>query len=98
MPLYEYQCSNCKHIFEVIQKFSDEPLKECLKCGGKLEKVISSPAIHFKGTGWYVTDYARKQNGKNIQSNNKEGANETKVSPKTNSTVKDHATVHGDSS
>ena len=59
MPLYEYQCTKCGHRFEVIQKFSDPPKKKCPKCGSPVEKLISSPAIHFKGAGWYVTDYGK---------------------------------------
>lgn len=60
MPLYEYQCDACAHRFEVIQKFSDAPVEVCPKCGGTVKKLLSSPAIQFKGTGWYITDYARK--------------------------------------
>ncbi len=60
MPLYEYQCQSCGRRFEKIRKFSDPPLEICPHCGGKLEKLISSPAFHLKGTGWYATDYARK--------------------------------------
>lgn len=60
MPLYEYQCQACGRRLERIQKFSDPPLETCPHCGGKLEKLISSPAIQFKGSGWYITDYARK--------------------------------------
>jgi putative FmdB family regulatory protein len=60
MPLYEYQCEQCGHRFEVIQKFSDAPLADCPKCAGAIRKLPSSPAIQFKGTGWYITDYARK--------------------------------------
>jgi putative FmdB family regulatory protein len=60
LPLYEYQCQSCKAYFEKIQKFSDPPLRKCERCGGKLERLLSSPAIQFKGSGWYVTDYARK--------------------------------------
>ena len=59
MPLYEYQCDVCAHRFEVIQKFSDSPVDVCPKCGGAVKKLLSSPAIQFKGTGWYITDYAR---------------------------------------
>lgn len=59
MPLYEYQCDACGHRFEVIQKFSDAPIETCEKCGGGVKKLLSSPAIQFKGTGWYITDYAR---------------------------------------
>jgi len=60
MPLYEYQCKKCKHRFEQIQKFSDEPVKKCPKCGGLVEKLISASAVQFKGSGWYVSDYGRK--------------------------------------
>jgi putative FmdB family regulatory protein len=60
MPLYEYQCKKCGHRFERIQKFSDAPVKKCPECGGAVERLISAPAVQFKGTGWYVTDYARK--------------------------------------
>ena len=60
MPLYEYQCDKCLHRFEVIQKFADPPIDVCPQCGGAVKKLLSSPAIQFKGTGWYITDYARK--------------------------------------
>jgi|ERR1044071_6746029 putative FmdB family regulatory protein len=61
MPLYEYECGSCGHRFEIIQKFSDGPPDACPKCGkGPLQRLMSSPAIQFKGTGWYVTDYAGK--------------------------------------
>lgn len=60
MPLYEYQCKKCGHRFEKIQKFSDPKVKKCPECGGAVEQVISAPAVQFKGSGWYVTDYARK--------------------------------------
>ena len=60
MPLYEYQCEECGQRFERIRKFSDPPLNEpCPQCGGPIKKLISSPAIQFKGKGWYVTDYAK---------------------------------------
>jgi len=60
MPLYEYQCKKCGHRFEKIQKFSDKPVKKCPQCGGRVEQTISAPAVQFKGSGWYVTDYAKK--------------------------------------
>jgi putative FmdB family regulatory protein len=63
VPLYEYQCKKCKHRFEKIQKFSDRPVKKCPECGGPVEQLISAPAVQFKGSGWYVTDYARKSGG-----------------------------------
>lgn len=60
MPIYEYECSQCGRIEEVIQKFSDRPLTKCGHCSGKLHKLISQSAFHLKGTGWYATDYANK--------------------------------------
>lgn len=60
MPLYEYECESCHRRFERIQKFSDPPASECPHCGGPVRKLLSSPAIQFKGTGWYITDYARQ--------------------------------------
>lgn len=62
MPLYEYQCKKCKHRFEKIQKFSDRPVKKCPECGGPVEQLLHAPAVQFKGSGWYVTDYGGKQN------------------------------------
>ena len=63
MPLYEYQCKKCHHRFERIQKFSDPHVKKCPDCGGPVEQVLSAPAVQFKGSGWYVTDYAKKSSG-----------------------------------
>ena len=64
VPLYEYQCPKCGHRFERIQKFSDPDPKKCPKCGaGKIERLLNAPAVQFKGTGWYVTDYGRKSGG-----------------------------------
>jgi putative FmdB family regulatory protein len=64
MPLYEYRCEACEHQFEIIQKFSDDPIEVCPSCGqGPVVKLLSTPAIQFKGSGWYVTDYARKGTG-----------------------------------
>jgi len=61
VPLYEYQCKKCKHRFEKIQSFSDAPIKKCPSCGANaVEKLFSAPAVHFKGSGFYVTDYAKK--------------------------------------
>jgi putative FmdB family regulatory protein len=63
MPLYEYECEACGATFEVIQKFSDHSVDTCRTCGGKVRRLLSAPAIQFKGTGWYITDYARKGEG-----------------------------------
>ena len=63
MPLYEYQCDACSHRFERIQKFSDPPADVCPSCGGPVRKLLSSPAIQFKGSGFYITDYPKKSSG-----------------------------------
>jgi putative FmdB family regulatory protein len=60
MPIYEYECRKCKAHIEVFQKVSDKPPTKCRNCGGRLERQVSAPAIQFKGSGWYVTDYAGK--------------------------------------
>jgi putative FmdB family regulatory protein len=85
MPLYEYQCDACAHRFEVIQKFSDPPIDVCPKCGGAVKKLLSSPAIQFKGTGWYITDYARSGSTSSAESKSEtktETKPETKPEPK----------------
>jgi len=63
MPNYEYLCTKCGHRFEQIRKFSDKQLRKCPECGGVIEQVISAPAVQFKGSGWYVTDYPKKGAG-----------------------------------
>jgi putative FmdB family regulatory protein len=72
VPLYEYQCKKCKHRFEKIQKFSDPPVKKCPECGGSVEQLLHAPAVQFKGSGWYVTDYAGKKTGADGASEKKE--------------------------
>ena len=79
MPLYEYQCDSCGHRFEVIQKFSDAPIAVCPSCGGAVRKLLSSPAIQFKGSGWYITDYARA--GKPDSANVPSGKTESGAAP-----------------
>jgi len=88
MPLYEYECKKCGHRFEKIQKFSDPMLKKCPECGGKIEQMISAPAIQFKGSGWYVNDYAKKPapsaaSGKNGNEGGKADSVEAKSESKT---------------
>jgi putative FmdB family regulatory protein len=80
LPLYEYRCPQCGARFEKIQKFSDPPIKTCEICGGRLEQVLSSPAIQFKGSGWYITDYARKASGET--SSKTDGASSDKTESK----------------
>ncbi|HZE27270.1 MAG TPA: zinc ribbon domain-containing protein [Terriglobales bacterium] len=70
MPLYEYECKKCHHRFERIQKYSDPHVKKCPDCGGAVEQVVSAPAVQFKGSGWYVTDYAKKSTGSGSSSSN----------------------------
>jgi len=83
MPIYEYICKNCGHQMEEMQGINDEPLKKCPECGkNKLEKMLSAPAFHLKGTGWYVTDF--KNPGKKA---------ETKAEPSTTSTEKEKSTT-----
>ena len=64
MPIYEYICQKCGKEFEVLQKFSDAPVKKCIHCSGKVEKKIPSSAFHLKGSGWYKTDYASGESKK----------------------------------
>jgi putative FmdB family regulatory protein len=94
MPLYEYQCDSCGERFELIQKFSDAPPETCAKCGkGPVHRLMSSPAIQFKGTGWYITDYAKKgtsaagaAKGGDAKSGGDASAGETKTSDSTPAT------------
>ncbi len=81
MPIYEYKCLDCGNNLEAMQKISDEPLRECPKCSGKLEKQWSRTGVQFKGTGWYVTDYA----GKGAESKNISGEAAAPVSDATKS-------------
>lgn len=74
MPLYEYKCKKCKHRFEQIQKFSDKPVKKCPKCGGPVEKLISTSSVQFKGSGWYVSDYGRKGSGQSSSSSSSDSS------------------------
>ncbi len=91
MPNYEYLCQKCGHRFEQIRKFSDKQLRKCPECGGVIEQVISAPAVQFKGSGWYVTDYPKKGAGSatsssSSSSENDSGAKEAKDSKDTKDT------------
>ncbi len=80
MPIYEYECLSCGKQCEVIQKFNDEPLNSCPDCGGDMHKLISQTSFVLKGTGWYVTDYARPETKKTKEAEVKSDIkNETKV-------------------
>lgn len=83
MPLYEYQCQECKERLEAIQKVSDEPYTICPHCGGALKKLISSPAIQFKGSGFYITDYAKSGGSKSDSSSSSESGSSTGSSSST---------------
>jgi putative FmdB family regulatory protein len=76
MPLYEYKCAKCGEVFELIQKFSDEPLHEHPGCGGGVEKLLSAAALQFKGSGWYVNDYGRNGSAGKESSGGKEKGKE----------------------
>jgi putative FmdB family regulatory protein len=87
MPLYEYECQSCGKRTEVLQRFADAPLTVCEACGGELKKLLSAPAVQFKGSGWYVTDYAgKKSSGK---SEGGEGAGQSKEKDKGDSGKKE---------
>jgi putative FmdB family regulatory protein len=93
MPIYEYNCLECHHEFELMQKFSDPPLAQCPVCSGAVKKLISRSAFHLKGDGWYVTDYARKSthNGKSKASDSTESST-TPSSPASSTTESTAAT------
>jgi putative FmdB family regulatory protein len=86
VPIYEYECESCDERFELMQKFSDKPVKKCPKCGGAVHKVLSAPALHFKGTGWYVTDYASPER-KKAQKADGDGKSNGSTSSTTSSTA-----------
>jgi len=92
MPIYEYECSQCGMVEEAFQKVSDEPLVQCRYCSGKLTKLISQSSFHLKGSGWYVTDYAKRSSGpkKTAKSEDATGASNGKANTETSKTsVKD---------
>ena len=99
MPLYEYQCDACAYRFEQIQRFSDPLVTTCPKCEGSVQKLVSSPAIQFKGTGWYVTDYARqdkKESSGTAADDEASSGNAKKESAKTESAKTDAAKAKSD--
>jgi len=96
MPLYEYQCKKCGHRFEKIQKFSDKMVKKCPECGGVVEQMISAPAVQFKGSGWYVTDYAKKSTSPGSSGGDSGSKDKTDDKPKSDSS-KDSSTKESSS-
>jgi len=100
VPLYEYECAK-DGTFEQIQKFSDPPLTTCPTCGGPVEKLLSAPAIQFKGTGWYITDYARKGDGggkKDRDSGSKDASSSSKGASDSSSSSSTSSDAKGTSS
>jgi putative FmdB family regulatory protein len=85
MPLYEYKCLKCASVLEVIQKVSDSPPAECPACGGRLKKILSAPAIQFKGSGFYITDYAKKKKKEKEEKPTKKKKSEKKEAAKSKS-------------
>lgn len=83
MPIYEYKCEKCGIVIEKIQKFSDPPLTDCEKCDGKVNKLLSQSSFMLKGSGWYVTDYAKKSSGGESKSETSETKTESKTEAKT---------------
>jgi putative FmdB family regulatory protein len=96
MPLYEYQCKKCGHLFEKIQKFSDKLIKKCPECGGRVEQTISAPAVQFKGSGWYVTDYAKKSQSSASSDGGKDSKETKKDEKKSESSSKESPTKKAD--
>ena len=100
MPLYEYQCEACQRRFEVIRKFSDPELQVCTLCGkGPVQRLLSSPAIQFKGSGWYITDYSQKgksggesSTSSSSTSESKSGSSETTAKTETSTPASKPAT------
>ena len=86
MPIYEFECKKCKAHIEVFQKVSDKPPTKCRNCGGKLERKVSAPAIQFKGSGWYVTDYAKTTKSEKTESESTPEAKSDKAEKKTKET------------
>lgn len=82
MPIYEYQCSQCDAVTEVLQQFSDKPRTTCDQCGGRMHKLISQSTFHLKGSGWYVTDYADKKPADKKSENASQKSSKKKTSKK----------------
>jgi putative FmdB family regulatory protein len=102
MPLYEYRCHQCGQVFEVMQKFSEQPLQVHEGCGGVVERLLSAPAIQFKGSGWYITDYARAganggKDGKDKGESKVETKTETKTDNKTDTKSESKSTADSSS-
>ena len=91
MPIYEYQCSDCGKCFERMQKITEEPLSSCPFCSGTVKKLVSNCSFQLKGTGWYVTDYGKKD-GANGKKKERKKESSTETSPPKESTAE--SSVH----
>ena len=89
MPMYEYKCAACGEVFELRQKFSDEPLETHPGCGGVVERLISAPALQFKGSGWYVTDYGKNGSSAKEKPTGESGAKKKETTPAAASPAKE---------
>jgi putative FmdB family regulatory protein len=99
MPLYEYQCDSCGHRFELIRKFSDPPLEVCPKCGkSPVTKLVSSPAIQFKGSGFYITDYAKKNSPSETEKRKADSPSSSTSSSKSESSSESKSEAKSESS
>lgn len=104
MPIYEYKCEN-GHVFDVMQKMADEPLSECVECGAPAVRVLTAPAVHFKGSGFYNTDYGKRGSkvangagGEGSSSDSKSGGDSGSSSSDSSSSSSDSSSSSGDSS
>lgn len=98
MPLYEYRCGTCGSVFEVRQKFADEPLTVHENCGGPVKRLLSAPALQFKGTGWYITDYAKGNGGSSAPGKSQSGESKSEGKSETKSESKSADTSSSSSS
>ena len=98
MPLYEYKCRKCGHRFEKIESFSASTTKKCPKCGAVAERMVAAPAIQFKGSGWYVTDYAGKSSAKTAGESSESGSKSDVKSPSDSKDSKDSKSSESKSS
>jgi putative FmdB family regulatory protein len=96
VPIYEYKCDN-GHVFDVMQKMADEPLTECVECGAPAQRVLSAPAVHFKGSGFYNTDYGKRKGGGNGSSGGEGSSSDSKSSGSSDSSTTSGSSSGGDS-
>ena len=97
MPIYEYKCDN-GHVFDVMQKMAEEPLTECVECGAPARRVLTAPAVHFKGSGFYNTDYGKRKGGGSNGSSSAESSSESKSSGSSDSGSSDSGSSSGSKS